>query len=253
MVRLTTYHFRAIWSGERGVGNWKRESVRFESFISGVTEYVCSSDRSVFLVHAGAVMNRPAIRIPCSSTRRSQQIFAKLLTRVDPEAETGFGFEGTPIKPGQLVEWEELWPTPEHPRIPVVLECAGHPKPLNGHRRAQQPNTYVLWRFDLDREEWDAIARSESESWTWALDLRSVAARAIEESRGKEVQVFHGIEEVVLRVRRLLDTEIGQLPPSYRAKAFAVLHDEFYVRLCLEQPCPAGVRAALVDTPSLVL
>ncbi len=195
-------------------------------------------------------MDRPSeVRIPCSSTRRSQQIFAKLLTWVDPGAQNGFGFEGTPIRPGAMVPWDALWPTPEHPRIPVMLECAGHPKPFSGHRRHGQPDTYLLWRFDPERCEWSEIARSASERWTWALDLRAVAVRVIEESHGKEVQVFTGFEEVLLRVRRVLDIEISRLPPPHRARAVACLHDEFFVRLVRLGLPEASVRAALDGTP----
>jgi hypothetical protein len=185
------------------------------------------------------------IRFPCSSTRASQRFFAKLLTWVDPDAQTGFGFEGTIVRPGAIVPIERLWPTPAHPEIPIMLECAGNPRPERGHRRHGQADTYILWRFDPERKEWEEIARSTAESWTWASDLRQVAIRALEESRGKQLQVFHGLKDVLARMRHALDSEIQSLPAPDRVRAVAVLHDEFCVRLTRLAPVdPAYDRVA---------
>jgi hypothetical protein len=171
------------------------------------------------------------VRIPCTSTRASQRFFAKLLTRVDPDAQNGFGFEGTIMRPGSIVAMAALWPTPAHPEIPILLECAGNPNPARGHNRHAQSDTYILWRFDPAIKEWVELARSSSESWTWAMDLRSVAIRALEESRGRQIQVFAGLHDVLVRMRQMLDREIQQLPPPDRGRAVAVLHDEFCFRL----------------------
>jgi hypothetical protein len=185
------------------------------------------------------VSSSERVRIPCTSSRASQRVFAKLLTRVDPDAQNGFGFEGTILRPGSMVPLEALWPTPAHPEIPIVLECAGNPNPERGHRRRNQTDTYVLWRFDPVSKTWSELARSASESWTWALDLRAIAIRALEESRGKQIEVFHGLNEVLLRMRQALDHEMQLLPPPDRARAVAVLHDEFCIRLTRLTPIDA--------------
>lgn len=185
------------------------------------------------------------VRFPCSSTRASQRFFGKLLTRVDPDAQNGFGFEGTIVRPGSIVPMGALWPTPAHPEIPILLECAGNPKPERGHRRHGQSDTYILWRFDLEIKEWEEIARSSAESWTWAMDLRQVAIRAIEESRGKQIQVFAGMKDVLARMRKVLDVELQSLPVPDRGRAVAVLHDEFCIRLTRLGPVdPAYDRVA---------
>jgi len=172
------------------------------------------------------------VRIPRTSTRASQRFYSKLLTRVDPSARTGFGFEGTIVRPGSTVPWSALWPTPEHPRIPILLEYAGtaDATPERGHRRRRQPDIYVLWRFDPEAKTWSELGRSASLSWTWALELRPLAIRALEESRGKAVEVFSGLEKVLERIRHVLDQQIQQLPPPDRFRAVAAMHDEFFVR-----------------------
>lgn len=191
------------------------------------------------------VSSSEMVRIPCASSRASQRIFAKLLTRVDPDAQNGFGFEGTLLRPGSLVPWEKLWPTPAHPQIPIMLECAGTENPQSGHRRQRQADTYVLWRFDVKAKTWSELARSASESWTWAMDLREIAIRALDESSGKHVEVYSGLGDVLARLRQILDREILSLPPPDRARAIAVLHDEFCIRMTRLGPVDARCASDL--------
>jgi hypothetical protein len=174
-------------------------------------------------------MPEDCIRVPCSSHRRSSNTYAKLLTRVDPQAETGFGFEGSIIRPGKEVHWDALWPTPAHPRIPILLECAGSAKPGWGSRR--EPDVYILWRFDPQVKLWTELARSSSHTGAWAYDLRAPAIRALEESTGSSLAVFGDYEAVVTRLDHLLTHELGKLPSSERGRAVGFLHDQFCARL----------------------
>jgi hypothetical protein len=121
----------------------------------------------------------------------------------------------------------------------------------SGHRRHSQPNTYVLWRFDPEAAEWTEIARSSSERWTWALDLRPIAVRAIEESRG--VALTAGFDDVVRNIRNFIDSQVGSLPLEQRARAVAVLHDEFLVRFVAESSLGGGVQCgSSLGRPHLV-
>jgi hypothetical protein len=170
------------------------------------------------------------VKIPRTSARASQRIFAKLLTRVDPDGEAGFGFEGTVVKPGDMLPLSALWPTPAHPKIPILLECAGAVNPKSGHGRQDQENRYILWRFHEGRHEFQEIARSASSSWTWAMDLRPIAIRALEESRGKDVAVYVGLDQFIARMGAALDQEIKQVAPPERKRAMAALHDQWHFR-----------------------
>jgi hypothetical protein len=178
-------------------------------------------------------MPEELVLIPCSSKRNSSLAFAKLLSRVSPDAENGFGFEGTLLRPGHRVPWTELWPTPDHPKIPILLECAGAAsgKAASGWRRHGQEDLYILWRFDPVDKKWRELGRSVSDSWTWAIDLRPLAIRAIEESKGTAVEVFADFMLVIQRLQRLLDLELDKLPHKERGRAIAVLHDELCSRL----------------------
>lgn len=191
------------------------------------------------------------MRIPCSSKRNSSIAFAKLLTRVSADAENGFGFEGTLLRPGKLLPWSALWPTPEHPKIPIVLECAGAiGKPERGWRRQAQDDLYILWRFDPVDKKWRELGRSMSDSWTWAMDLRPLAIRAIEESKGTAVEVFVDFMLVIQRLHVLLDTELAKLPSRERGRAIAVLHDELCSRLVRSEVVGGWITAAALHPPT---
>lgn len=169
------------------------------------------------------------VRIPCSSRRNNSNTYGKLLTRVDPQAINGFGFEGSIIRPGKEVQWSALWPTPAHPKIPILLECAGAQKAGWGHRK--EPDVYILWRFDPVRKEWGELGRSSSLTGAWAYDLRAPAVRALEESLGTAVEIFGGFDKVVERLDHLLTYELGKLPLEERGRAVGILHDQFCSRL----------------------
>jgi hypothetical protein len=187
------------------------------------------------------------VRVPCSSTRKSQR-WAILLTRVDAEVKFVSGYEGTPIRPGSLIPVNDLWPTAEHPRIPVMLEFAGHPHPFSGPRRRSQPDTRLLWRFDVEKLEWLELARVTALPGEWDFDFRPIALRAMAEARGNDLKLRRGFDEVVLRVRRSLDTELEHLEEPQRARALVFLQDELLSRLTVIDPLPYrrvfGVRAA---------
>ncbi len=175
-----------------------------------------------------------SIRLPRSSTR---MVFAKLLTFVDPKAHTGFGFEGTILKPGSLIPKEALWPTAQHPPIPILLECAGTVNPKNGlPAKHNWPTLYILWRFDLKNELWVEIARASSQSWDWAVDLRPIAVRLLEEARGAAVAIYSGLPQVIERIDRSLDLELGRLSPLDRTRAVGALHDHLCARLADFEP-----------------
>jgi hypothetical protein len=171
------------------------------------------------------------IRIPSSTSRRGQPTFAKLLTRVDPSADNGFGFDGTFIRPGKLVPMATLWPTPEHPAAPLLLEYAGAIHPRRTHRRRGDEDLYVLWRFDPEARVWSEIVRTTARCWEWALVLRPVALRLLEEARAPDLEIVRDVESVVSHFSSLLDRVTDRLPSADRGRFLAELHDRFAVRL----------------------
>lgn len=168
------------------------------------------------------------IKLPCSSARASKQSFAKLLSRVDPEAYNGFGFEGIILRPGRTFTEAELRP-PDFPSTPILLEYVGPSGPKRGHNRNAQ--LYILWRYEQELRQWVELGRARSVSWEWALDLRPLAVRALREARGSEMQVLPNLVMIAGRIAVFLDTELQPLERSDRERVLAVLHDEFASRI----------------------
>ena len=156
------------------------------------------------------------VRLPVTAARRNALTFAKLLTRVDPAAATGFQFEGRILRPGSWVEESEL-PTPA-----LVLECAGAARMGWGHRR--EPSRYLLWQYE--KGAWRELARVEGESWEWTLELGPIAARAL--AAGRQVPTARALAQ---RLSGLLDTELARLDAPAAAQACALLHDQFAARM----------------------
>jgi hypothetical protein len=181
------------------------------------------------------------VRIPCSAARQSQRIFAMLVERVEETDPRSWhsGFEGNLLRPGSYIDLDALWPSASYPEVPMVLECAGNPKPERGHRRHHQPDTYILWSFNVDKREWSEIARISSFPRDWPRDLRPIAVRALEQSNGKQVQVFAGFDQVMESLCRLMDCEIKTLPPADRPRALAMLRDQCCCRLVCYIPIDA--------------
>jgi hypothetical protein len=172
------------------------------------------------------------VRLPRSSSRNAYMVFAKLLTKVDSKAHTGFGFEGTLLRPGTTIPLAELWPDPSYPKIPTLLECAGTINPKDGSPgKRYWPTLYILWQYDLKREQWREIARASSCSWDWAVDLRPIAVRLLEEARGTVVEVYSGLPQVVDRIDQALEMELGRLSPLDRGRVVGALHDHLCARL----------------------
>jgi hypothetical protein len=80
---------------------------------------------------------------------------------------------------GQELPEERLWPAPDYPGTPILLEHAGMTAPGWGHRRS--PQSYILWRYDREKASWVELARAASIEDSWVHTLLPIARRAIEE------------------------------------------------------------------------
>jgi hypothetical protein len=171
---------------------------------------------------------RGGVRVPRTSPRNCRTDFAKLLKYVDPDAQCGFGFDGAIVQPGALLTDAEMWPSDEFPRVPILLESAVIPSDAPAARKRNQP-LYVLWRYDLGRNVWIEIARAQSESWHWALELRAIAVRALAESRPL-MQSRVDLPEVRARIAAALERELKNLDSLQQWQVLSILHDQLAVR-----------------------
>jgi len=169
-----------------------------------------------------------ARRLPSSG--RGRHAYLKLLSRVDPDAQNGFGFEGSLLRPGAWASAAELRPSADYPPIPVLLEyTSGAVRGVAGHRRAD--SLYVLWRWEPGR--WRELGRASSLAWEWALDLRPLAIRALAEARGDLpiVVMAPDFAAIAIEISGFLDEHLRILSPGDRIRLLGVLHDQFAARL----------------------
>lgn len=173
---------------------------------------------------SSSVAVRGGVRIPRSSPRPVKDDFAKLLRHVDPEAQCGFGFDGVLVKPGSVLSRAELRPSAEFPAAPVLIEMARVMEDAPAARRRYE-DLVVLWRYSRERDTWIELGRSRSKSWEWAIELRAIAVRAIEEQRVR-VQVVVNAVEIQRRIATAIERELAGVGAGDRWRVLSVVHDE---------------------------
>jgi hypothetical protein len=167
---------------------------------------------------------RGGIQIPHTSPRNCRDTYAKLLLRVDPRAPCGFGFEGKILRPGSTVTDAELRPSEEYPEMPVLLEYAQvAAQGRRGHNRRE--SLYVLWRFD--GATWIELGRSMSASWEWAIDLRPLAVRALDQ----RPHVMRDLAAAQKRIAAALAQELEGLESADQWRVLGIIHDQLACRV----------------------
>ena len=171
------------------------------------------------------------IRIPKSTPRRGADGYIKLIERVETDAINGFGVRGKIMKPGSMVDIDELRPSDSYPVVPIAVEyVAGGGGPLaRGWSRHEQPDLYLLWRWEGLAKGWTEVARSLSTHGTWVLDMGPILRRAVTEARGPQPVQSLGAAEAAIAAA--LDTALAGLAPSEQRATLAALHDQIAVRL----------------------
>lgn len=157
--------------------------------------------------------------------------FLKLLCSVDPDANHGFGFDGTFFRPGTIVSEADLRPAPEYPATPIVLEQSQAPaQGIPGNLRCY--TVTILWRWEPTRNSWRELGRTLSAGTEWALTMRPLAILALAEARGGVVGPAIDESAIARRISAFLDHEVSALPPADRVRFLAIIHDQLAMRIC---------------------
>jgi hypothetical protein len=166
------------------------------------------------------------VHIPKTCEYRGALTYATLLSRVYPRR-TWNAFEGKRFKPGALIDEAELWPGPEFPAIPVLLEYAGDDRTGRSGRR---PNhTYLLWRYDRKNALWVELARcTGQDGGDWIEYIKPIAR--LELARDAEpIDARHAAAVSVL-VLAALDLELEKLSTEDRHLVMSFVYREFTAR-----------------------
>jgi hypothetical protein len=171
------------------------------------------------------------IRIPRTAQRRSERTFARLI--ICPSAsQSPRMFDGPIFKTGSWIEESQLWPTPQCPVYPLLLEFAGvtglqaNGQPSRGHNRSQ--DIHVLWRYDRASRQFCEIRRVLSEGPEWYAEIAPIVARCI-----IRPQIDHVAEAraVTGRLAALMDGELAQLSDEGRELALSFFYDQLVARI----------------------
>jgi hypothetical protein len=121
------------------------------------------------------------IELPRSVFQRNLQGFVQLVQH--PERLRS----GPLFRTGQTIEKAQLWPTPDFPVTPLLIEYCGTTKtddsgrPARGHNRGR--DIHIIWQFDHRSEErrpWIKIHETEICGPDWERSFRPLIADVIE-------------------------------------------------------------------------
>jgi|SRR5215831_12299996 len=170
------------------------------------------------------------VKIPRTWTGRNRDGYALLIRRIMPSE--GFSFlQGRFFRPGRRVDLAELWPTPDYPIVPLVVEFAGRIRPDDGRRPF--PDLHVLWRYNAQRNDWEERIRFIDSGPQWLYDLREILR---DEMRRPPIDHAGLAHEAITRVLRVMEGELGELEDEGRLAALAGLYDHVTSRLCRAEP-----------------
>jgi hypothetical protein len=175
------------------------------------------------------------IHIPRTATRRGSLEWSKVLTRVRPNAESGFDFEGRFLRSGAMVDEDHLFLAGRDPDFAIVLECAGPDRfnaefPSTG--RARFPTLFILWRCDRASSAWRELARASSFDSTWTLDLGPIAIRALQ---GDSPPAPPDAVASSDRIRWLIESELDVLEGPVLLVVLNSVHDQLAARIAASQ------------------
>jgi hypothetical protein len=176
------------------------------------------------------------VHIPRSAQRRAGPTYALLVKHVLAQRRFD-AFRGTRIKPGTTINEAELWPEPDYPSTPLLLEYAGPDRVaglqpvLTGHRRFNE--IYILWRYHRAHHAWVEVVRCKSLGSEWIDYLKPVALAELARTEPAiaAVQIIDQAAGITARVLETLDRELDTLGDTARELTLNFVYREFTCRV----------------------
>jgi hypothetical protein len=168
----------------------------------------------------------PKLSIPHTSQRRDERTFCRLIERIRPNEWHPMAIEGPTFRCGREIDESELWPTPDFPRIPLLLEHAGIAVPGWGHKRSS--HTYVLWQYNPAITAFVELVRVVAHGNEWVDAIR---ARALNALRDPEITSARVAAAAAKRVHAAVDAELRFLDFEARGHFISRLYEEAAGRL----------------------
>jgi hypothetical protein len=143
--------------------------------------------------------------------------------------------DGIPLKPGQVVPEASLWPGPDWPRIPHLIEIFASEQSSSGHGGSRID--VILWRYES--YEWRQVCRLEGyDSSAWMVMMEPIITQSLNESRPRvEPPDIHAIAE---RLAAPIAAELAALQSEEQREALAT---ELYTRMMFIMSAEGGEAA----------
>ena len=130
------------------------------------------------------------------------------------------------MRSGAMVNVSDLWPAPDFPATPLLIEYAGSDRTGWGHRRSN--SIHILWRFDAGNKEWVEVARATGKGTEWLSAL--VPATLAQLGPRDLLKPADFAERASSRVLILLDRELELLALADRGAMLSVLYEKVTAR-----------------------
>jgi hypothetical protein len=182
------------------------------------------------------------VKIPRTAARRAERCYARLVLRATRRAPF---FDGPLLRAGAFVEESALWPTPDYPLIPLLIEYAGSDGSGLGHNRSR--DVHVLWRYVRARQDFEEVARVASHGAEWVYDLRPIVERELvrpaidDNARGRAA---------ASRLAALIDGALDELEDAGRESALAALYNQVAARFAESVTAGAVLRESFFGAPA---
>ena len=167
----------------------------------------------------------PRVRLPRTSSRRNESTHIKLIERIRPDRCAGLAFQGKHFRGGDTIEETDLWPTPDFPARPLLLELGGIATPGWGHNRSS--HWHLLWRYVVEHSQFEEIARVEARGIDWVEALKYLAIAELGPERPKERETA---SRAAQRIVDALEAELKELDGAPRLDFLALIADEIEKR-----------------------
>ena len=165
---------------------------------------------------------RPLVRIPRSVSRRGAFDGAQLIRRIVRGRLGAFRLEGEFLPPGKIVPESALWPGPDWPQVPHLIEIFHSDQSRAGHGGSRID--VILWRYESN--DWREICRFNGyDSSAWIEQMEPVIAQSLKESRPAPAPDVHAmVDELVAPIA----AQFGALESREHREALAT---ELFTRM----------------------
>lgn len=147
-----------------------------------------------------------------------------LILRAPRLLSTGLGPWGVDrvyFRAGATIRRSELWPSPDAPREPLVIECTNSPNSLG--RPGGHEDLHVLWRYELERARWREIARISSRDGEWWYYLYPLLLRELARSHAEPRPP--DLHALAVETAQFVDDQLRDLTAAERASMLIEVHD----------------------------